>query len=348
MLKKLAPYVLREVLPLYVVGALVFLLLTTTDLISGVVGILLSYHPTPRQAWLLYVTQVPRLLNQSLILAIPFAVLVGFGRLAKDSELKATAAGGVRPLNLAWPLLLPAALIGAFVFYNGAYLTPQAQAQWNTAWFSVYRQAPPPPVTTTYTYAQDGTLFSASRVETPQGATVANLTGVLVQTPTETITASTGSWDARAKTWTLPGGWVVRGDARPAEFHTPRTFPQRDEIARPTPPPAESTLPELRAELASGRLNVQERRTYQFNIARRYADAFTALGFAFAASALGLMVRNRAWAVTNVVFLILGFYIVWSTVPQLAGSGALPPNLAAWLPPGLLTLLGAALAWRLR
>ena len=48
--------------------------------------------------------QMPGLLNICLVLSVPFALLLAFGRLAKDSEFKAAMAGGVRPLSLLLPL----------------------------------------------------------------------------------------------------------------------------------------------------------------------------------------------------------------------------------------------------
>jgi lipopolysaccharide export system permease protein len=107
-------------------------------------------------------------------------------------------------------------------------------------------------------------------------------------------------------------------------------------------------LPALRARAADPALDVRERRDARFELARRFADPFTALGFAAAAGAIGLMLRNRAWAFAAVVLLIFGFYVVWSAMPQMVKLGALPELVAAWLPNTLLLLLALGLAWRLR
>ena len=48
-----------------------------------------------------------------------------------------------------------------------------------------------------------GALYYAGRVQTTPDGASANLTGVLVQRGDETLTASQGTWDTRAHTWTF-------------------------------------------------------------------------------------------------------------------------------------------------
>ena len=70
--------------------------------------------------------------------------------------------------------------------------------------------------------------------------------------------------------------------------------------------------------------------------------------FALAAGMLGLLIRNRAAAFAAVLVFIVCFYILWTTMPGLAGAGALNPTLAAWVPNLAFLLLAGGLAWRLR
>jgi lipopolysaccharide export system permease protein len=344
----LTRYVLREVLRWYAAGVALFLILQLTDALSTSVGALLVYGATPLQTLSVFGALAPSVLNQSLVLAVPFAVLLAFGRMQGDSELKAMFAAGVRPLQLVWPLALPFALVGALAFVNAGYLVPGGLARWERAWFAIYDQIPPAPTQDNYTFATPGTLFYAGRVRNDGGGRLATLEGVLVQRGQQTVTATSGIWDTARGTWTLEGAWVTRPGEDPRQVATSLVFRQPDTLRPPQPPAKQASTPELRARLASGQGTPEERRVDQHQLAARLADPLTALVFAFAAGTLGLLLRNRAAAFAAVVVFVGLFYVLWITAPQLARVGAVGPVLAAWLPNLAFVLVAAVLAWRLR
>lgn len=341
-------YVLREVLRWYAAGVALFLILQLTDALSTTVGLLLSYDATLLQAVKAFVALSPTFLNRSLVLAVPFAVLLTFGRLQGDSELKAMFAGGVPPLRLVWPLAVPFVLIGLVAFVNTGYVAPGAPARWNQAWYGIFRTTPPPPARDNYTYAPPGALYYAGRVSNDRGGAVARLEGVLIERGGETITAQSGTWDTRGKTWTVRNAWVTRPGQDPRQVVAPLVFPQTDTL-RPPPPPAEQvSTPELRARLADASGTPQERRQDTFELTRRYADPLTPVVFALAAGALGLLLRNRAAGFAATVVFLVAFYVLWIGMPQLARAGAMAPTLAAWLPNLVFLLVTGLLVWRLR
>ncbi|GGJ83359.1 LptF/LptG family permease [Deinococcus aquiradiocola] len=350
--QKLPLYVLKEVVPWYLGGVLLFLTLQMTDVLSSTVGRLITYRVPLAQVLALLGDQMPALLNRCLVLAVPFALLLAFGRLAKDSEFKAAMAGGVRPLRLLLPLLVPALLVGGFAYYNAGWVTPAGQERWWNAWYGVFNQAPPPPSTDRYAFAQGDTFYSAGRVQNDRNGVLASLVGVLVIRGDTVYSAANGVWDALAHTWTMGGVTVVGPDGVPRPYAGELTLPQRDVLQRPVSRPDQTGTPQLRAQLrqlqAERPLPDETQRSLAFELSRRVADPFTPLAFVLAAGALGLLVSNRAWAAGSVILFIFGFYVLWSTVPSLAQAGALSPTLAAWLPNLVFVALGAALAWRLR
>jgi lipopolysaccharide export system permease protein len=351
--QKLPLYVLKEVLPWFLGGVVLFLTLQITNNISTTIGLLLAWRAGLGQVFVLLGYQMPGLLNICLVLSVPFALLLAFGRLAKDSEFKAAMAGGVRPLALLLPLFIPALLVGGLAYYNAGWLTPAGQASWTRAWYGgVYKQAQPPPTTDQYAYAQGDTFFSAGRVQNLKGSQQAQLYGVLIIKGDTTYSSQAGLWDAAAHTWTLQGGTVVGPDGLPGTLNTPLVLAENDVLRPPETKPNETSTPVLRKRLAdlnrSSALPSEAKRLVAFELSRRLADPFTPLVFVLAAGALGLLVSNRAWAAASVILFIFGFYVIWSTVPSLAQAGALSPDLAAWLPNTVFLLLGTALAWRLR
>jgi len=340
--------VLREVLRWYAAGVALFLILQLTDVLSTSVGAFLVYDATVMQALGVFGALAPNVLNQSLVLAVPFAVLLAFGRMQGDSELKAMFAAGVRPLSLVWPLALPFALVGVLAYVNAGYVVPAGLARWEKAWFAIYATVPPAPARENYTFAAPGTLFYAGRVRNDTGGPVAQLEGVLVQRGQETVTAASGSWDTVARTWTVPGAWITRPGQDPRQATAPLVFRQPDTLRPPLPPAKQASTAELRARLASGQGTPEERRVDRHQLAARVADPLTAVVFALAAGALGLLLRNRAAAFAAVVVFVGLFYVLWITVPQFARVGAVSPLLAAWLPNLVFLTVAAVLAWRLR
>ena len=340
---RLGLYVLREVLPLYLGGLLLFLTLLTTDLISSVAGVFVRTHAPFDLAVQLYLTRLPGFADKALALAVPFAVLLAFGRLSKDSEVKAALAGGVRPLALVTPLVVGALVVGALLFANTSAFTPAGNAQYQTVLTRIFYNTPPnPPQKDLYTKALGGRLYYAGSVRPRPGQDrVADLLGVMVQDQGGTYTAQSGLWDGRAQTWTLYDAWLVTPEGAPRFLRGPSSFPQQDRFALPEPPAEQLSFAALRTRVQDAGVDPAQHRLDVYEFQRRFADALAALGFAFTAGALGLTLRDRAWSFGGLVLLIFAYYVVWSTMPQLVKAAALPSSLAAWLPD--LLLVGAGL-----
>jgi len=349
---QLSRYVLREVWPLYAGGVLLFFVLQMTDYISTIAGIFSSYHTGLLKALTLLSYVLPNILNTCLVVAVPFALLLALGRLAKDSELKAAYAGGVSPLRVLGPFVLPALIVGAAVYGNAGYLTPSGNAKYfNYFYTDIYQMVVQTPTTENYAHAENGNFFTAGRIESLGNGspeTLSVMTGVVVQTPQGTYSAGSGRWDSAAHTWVLGGGYRVDPAGQVTALPGETTFAQTDVIAQPLPPSDQSSTPELRTQLSQQQSGTEPYRRTAYELARRLADSFTPLVFVLAAGALGLGLSNRAWAVGAVILFLAIFYALWNTAPQLAAVGALSPLLAAWLPNLVFALFGLALAWRLR
>nr|WP_221283974.1 LptF/LptG family permease [Deinococcus humi] len=341
--------VLGEIARWYLGGVALFLTLLMTDALSSTVGKLLIYHPPVSQALAAFLSILPQSLNKTLALAVPFSILLAFSRMQRDNELKAVLASGIRPLSLVWPLALPFALVGVVAYFNAGTLVPAGLANWDRAWYTIYDQPPPPPKQENYTYAPPGALYYAGRVSADDaGSAVAQLSGVMVQRGDETITAQYGTWDSGKGIWTLNSPWISRPGQNPQQSSTDLVIPQNDTLRPPPPAAQQVSNAELRTALADGGLSRKGVRDYTFQLAARVADPATPVVFALAAGLLGLLIRNRAAAFAAVLVFIVCFYVLWTTMPGLAGAGALNPTLAAWIPNLAFLLLAGGLAWRLR
>lgn len=340
---------MREILQMYAVGLALFMILQMTDVISATVGRALTAHATPLQFGTALLAYSPTLLSKTLVVAVPFSILLALSRLQKDSEVKAIAAAGVRPLNLIWPLMLPFALVGALVFWNAGTLMPAGLDRWEATWRTIYNMGQPIPSQDRYTYAPQGGLYYAGRVQSDAQGRTAQLYGVMVQRGTETLTAQSGTWDAQTRTWRLDAPWRTVPGEHPRQITEGVTVPQNDTLKLPPPDPKKISNANLRAELQGGNLSGETKRVYQYTLASRFADSFTPLAFALAAGALGLLFRNRVAALGGLIIFVALFYVLWFyLMPQLARVGAVNPTLAAWTPSLLFLLIGTGLAWRLK
>ncbi|MDV6375399.1 LptF/LptG family permease [Deinococcus arenicola] len=340
--------ILGEIARWYLAGVALFLTLLMTDALSSTVGKLLIYHPPPGKALAAFLSILPQNLNKTLVLAVPFSILLAFSRMQRDNELKAILASGIRPLSLVWPLAVPFALVGVLAYFNAGVFVPAGLANWDRAWYSIYNSPLPPPQQDKYTYAPPGALYYAGRISNDGTGQVARLDGVMVQRGDETITAQSGVWDSGKHTWTLSNAWITRVGQNPQQLTADVVIPQNDTLRPPPPAAQQVSNAELRAALAGTELGRKARRDYAFQLSARVADPVTPIVFALAAGMLGLLIRNRAAAFAAVLVFIVCFYVLWTTVPGLAGAGALHPMLAAWLPNLAFLMLAGVLAWRLR
>lgn len=345
---KLARYLMADVLRMYLIGLLLFMILQLTDVLSGTVGFALRYHASAGQFLQSLLALAPDKLNRALVVAVPFAILLSLSRMQKDSEIKAILAAGVRPFSLIWPLVLPFALVGVLAFYNASSVVPAGWVRWYDLLYNMAGSTPPLASQDKYTFAPQGSLFYAGRVTPAPDNRSAQLYGVMVLRGPETLTAASGVWDAQAGTWRLDSPWKTVAGQLPKQLPT-LTVPQNDKLLPPPPEPRKASNATLRQEIAHGNLSPEMGRTYRYTLAARYADPFTPVAFALAAGALGLLFRSRVAAMGAVVVFIATFYILWWVLmPQLARTGAVSPVVAAWLPSALYLLLGLGLAWRLR
>lgn len=344
-------YVLREVLPLYLFGLATLLVLLLIDLFSALAAIILRNQPPALLVLQTVLDRLPYLLTYSMAPAVAFAVLIGLGRLAKDSELKAAFAVGVPPLRLLWPLLLFGVFMCGLSFANSNYWQPFADQRFMEDLPRLWYNQTTPRYETTQSYPDPstGNLFHAGEVSATKNPSVANLYGVMVITPQGAYTAQTGAWDSRAKRWELYNAYLsspsdAMGTTLPKRFdrksfHFPITI-------LPLQPPAKFLgLNALRQQATNPALDPKARYEASFTLQRRFADPLAALIMAFIGGALGLTVANRAWGFAWVIVLVFAYYVLWTFGANLAGSQAASAVVAAWLP-SIVFALGGVVAVR--
>jgi lipopolysaccharide export system permease protein len=118
-------YIAREVIPSFLIGAILYVFVLLFQSLIGR-SQWLSYLPADATArWLLW--QIPDSTLKALPLSIIFAVLISFGRLARDNEILAANAGGISLANATRPVV-------AFLVL-AEFVTPIANEQVSVTWW---------------------------------------------------------------------------------------------------------------------------------------------------------------------------------------------------------------------
>ncbi len=338
-------YLLREFVPLFFIFVAVLLVMVTIDYVAVVAGFVITYKAPFTlflQSWL---ERFPYLLSYITPPSLAITILIGLGRLAKDSELKAAYSAGVPPLRLVWPIMGFALLVALGVFYNTNYVQPVTDGRFLDTYYKILGRPGAPKTQNIKSFnSPDGkTLYHAGAL-TPRDNDpfIADLVGVMIVTPEGTWTSTQGVWDARAKTWELTNVSFSSAPLQLDDNFNPspvssspqvrRVFPFEFSLSPDSKPPEQLALPDLMARAKLETLSVQERYLANFNLQGRYANPFSCLVFALVAASVGLTISNRGWAFASVILIIAGYWALWVLGKNLAGSQAAPEWVAAWLP----------------
>ena len=349
---KLARYVVRETFWLYLLGLAAFWLLLSIDTLVTYSNFLIYYGASLGQVGRLMLYKLPYILHIALPVALVFAVLLATGRLAKDSELKATYAAGVPPLRLLTPLILFGLAVSLVAVFNNGFLEPLGVEAEDALVNSFYYDRPPAELQTNVAYrVPDLGVFYAGRVQADENdPNRALLSGVLViQNDKTTVTAPEGVWNSERgeQTWTLQDAQVTELEGAPA-LSPELTLPFSSDAAASESLTSSDqlTLAELARRLGAARASGGETRDLTFTLHRRLADAFGAVIFALIAGALGLTLHGRSAGFGWTIVLIVVFYVLWTLSGNFFEQRVLPPVIAAWLTSAVVGLLGMVVAWR--
>ncbi len=335
--RRLGWYLLREFLPLFLVGVAIMLVLLTLNLFAVYLAIFINNRASLSLIFQLLLDQFPQFLSLLLAPSLAFCILVGLGRVARDSELKAIFASGVRPVVLLLPILAIGVLVTALSWINENIWRPTADAHYLKTYYAIIHTEPPR-TQGLKSYANGaGDLFHAgSLAPRAQEPNQADLSGVMVVTNAGIYTATKGLWDGNAKTWELYNVFYKPYSSQDGFQEIPETIhvfaftPPIEPDSRPSDQVSTAEL-QSRAKNDSKSFSSVEIYDANFKLQRRFADPLAALMMALVGGALGLTVSNRAWGFAATIGLMAAYWSLWQIGFNLAATQAIPADIAAWL-----------------
>ncbi len=333
--RRLGWYLLREFVPLFLVGLAILLLLLMLNYFAVYLAIFINNRTSLVLIAQLLLDHVPQFLSLMIAPSLAFCILVGLGRVAKDSELKAIFASGIRPMLLLVPILGLGVIVTGISWVNENIWRPGSDAHLLKTYYNIVHSEPPH-VQSLKSYANDqGDLFHAGSLMPRVSSTnLADLNGIMIVTKTGIYTASTGLWDSSAKTWELYNVYFQANTGSNLENPEPRhVFAFNLPIDPDLRPSDQVSTNELMHRAANTNHDLSSNEIYDanFKLHRRFADPFAALLMALVGGTLGLTVTNRAWGLAATIALIASYYGLWQIGFNLESAQAISAPIAAWL-----------------
>ena len=381
MLRTIDRYVIREVVPPFLLSLLIFTFLLEIPPVMRQLETLVAKGVTWQVAGHIILTLIPQGLGVTIPMSLLTGLLIGLGRLSSDREAVALLSCGVSPYRLLRPVLLMAVIAAAATTYVMIKVIPDANQTFREITFDIVTKQVENDIRPRVFFEGFPGWVIYARDEPQQGGgwkdvLVANTTK---QDAPDLFLASRGrvilNREQRRVDLVLTDG-VRYSAGNPGEIQTyrfpadltlglnPDTVFGKQELPRGI---TEKTMAELRAdaELKLRQTPALSPHPELIKIQQKFSIPGACFVFAFIGLALGLTVARdgRLGGFVIGVVVIFAYYIVMfladaqtrghyhqiEEARQLASASFLNANLSAWWPNIVLGIFGiAALVWRSR
>ncbi len=360
----LTRYILKEVTSHALIGVAVFtFVLFTRDLGHILELVVRNSAPLPSVAQIFFFT-VPAALTYTIPMGVLVGILIGFSRLAADSEITAMRASGIGVWTFLKIISIFVAGAWALALINGLYVAPASQAalgrlqdrlKGSQVSFEVQPRVFYEGFPKLVLYVQD--VKSAKGAAIWKGVFIADISnpaqpkitlaqqGILVSEGRDTLHLH------------LVDGSTHETDPKAPDHYQISTFQQTDmPISIPQTDTAKEQEPAPLGEMPTGELLQQARtrknpgiaRWYYIEFHRRFALPTACVVLALVGIPLGLSSKKggKSTGFVLTIVLVFGYYFASLLGVSLARQGKVSPALGVWLADIIFFLGGAFLLWR--
>ncbi len=356
MKKTASLYILKEILPIFLIGLMTFTIILLMDKILKLIELVVNRGGSLSQILMLFVFISPSFL----IITIPVAVLLGtlltFGRLSSDSEIIAFKASGMSLYQLFVPISIFALatffLTSALVFYGlpwgnrgfkaTLYRLAQSKADieikeriFNDAFSNLVVYVDRVPLQGNH---MEGILIYDQR-EKGKSSTVIAKEGFLINNP-----------ESQEIILRLLNGDIHRFEPEAHIFQKVKfdTYDMRLELAKTFAAiekklkDKEMSIDDIQKKMEEVKRAGGDTTSYEVEIHKRYAIPFTCVVFALIGVPLGIQPHRsgRSYGFILSILILLAFYISLTASEILAVRKIMPAYSAGWIPNLLFLVLG--------
>jgi len=300
----------------------------------------------------------------SLMFTIPWgfmaAVLLVFGRLARDQEMGALQLGGMSLPRIAMPVFVIGALLSCLCVWINVSLVPRSNAAVNSIVYDAVRRDPrsliTPGVITSqlanlrvFVQERQGDHVRSLHVYRLPDASKNELYGEYIYAEDAAIAVDQERQQIKL---TLNSTYIEKPDQQGnLDIYVASAAPWRlDLTEKKRLRSGAMTNEEMRQLIQDpqSKLSNATRVKYETEIAQRYAFALASFSFAWIAVPLSLGRRRKDSNGGMLMALLIGAgYFLLNLLAQKSATSAIA-TLILWLPNGLCVLLGSWMFWRVR
>ena len=354
-------YVYKEMGPPFLIGIAVFTFFLVIDRIFQLTDLVITKSVPFSLVLPLLIYMLPAFLALTLPMALLVTVLLVCGRLAGDLEVAALKACGVSPLRLFRPFLAVGIIVTLLVSWLTLVVGPWSSGAFQRQLFRILQSR----ATTGIKERTFSAAFSQFVIYVDEvSASQVRLKGLLVsdeRNPEQSrvIVAREGRLlsDEATRRITLRflDGSISESDVSDRRRFRQTYFSLYDmtlpvdsplaTVAREEKPEKQLPLRQLVSEAETLRRSGQIYAPHYVELHKRFALPVAALVFTVMAFPLGVRSQRggRAVALGLSFGVVVGYYILYSTMEGLAMRNRMPAAIAVWIPNAILAVIGVVL-----
>jgi lipopolysaccharide export system permease protein len=349
-------YILKEIIPISLIGLMTFTVILLMDKIFKLIELIINRGGNVTNILMLLIFITPSFLTLTIPISVLVGILLALGRLSGDSEIIAFKASGISLYQLFTPvavLSISAFLITSFLLFYGL--------PWGNRGF----------VSTLYLIAQskpdfeikervfndmfNGVVVYVDKVPI-QGK---KMEGILIydernKENVNTIFAREGFLmsdpSSQEVVLKLLDGNIHRVEPKTAAYQKMRfdAYDLRIELRKSfiaiekKLKEHEMSIEEIKEKITNMKKQGEDTTSQEVELHKRYAIPFACIVFGLIGVPLGIQPRRsgRSYGFVFSIFILLAYYISLIAFEMLAVQKAVPPYLAGWFPTFLFGSLG--------
>ncbi|MGZ3589866.1 MAG: LPS export ABC transporter permease LptF [Thermodesulfobacteriota bacterium] len=355
MKKTASVYILKEIVPIFLIGLMVFTVILLMDKILKLIELVVNRGASLSNILMLFVFISPSFLILTIPIAVLLATLLTFGRLSSDSEVTAFKASGMSLYQLFIPISVFALctfLLSSFLVFYGL---PWGNRGFKSTLFLIARSKADIEIKErVFSDTFSGLVVYVDRVPL-QGK---RMEGILIyderdKEKSNTIIAKEGflikNGPDQDIILRLITGDIHRYEPKLQTFQKIKfdTYDLKLELAKTSKAiekklkDKEMSIDDIQEKIKEVKKKGGDTIPYEVEIHKRYAIPFTCIVFALMGVPLGIQPRRsgRSYGFILSILILLAYYISVTVSELLAMKKTMPPLLAGWTPNLLFTSL---------
>lgn len=349
-------YILKETIPIFLIGLLIFTIILLMDKIFKLIELVVNRGGSITNILMIFLFISPSFLVLTIPVSVLLGILLSFGRLSGDSEITAFKASGISLYELFIPII---------VFSIGAFLITSSLVFYGLPWGNRGF------ISTLYVMAQskpdveikervfndmfDGLVVYVDKVPV-QGKKIegiliyderdkSNLStifakeGFLMNNPeSQEIIVRLSDGNIHRFEWRTNTYQKVKFDHYDLKIELTKAFIALGKKLREY----EMSIGEIKEKIEKMKKNGEDTASQEVELHRRYAIPFACIVFGLLGVPLGIQPHRsgRAYGFVFSIIILLAYYTSLICFEMLAVGKVLPPFLAGWLPNIIFGTLG--------